>query len=210
MTKQLFLTVSLLLSSGLSLNATNIVLNGDFETTNIGVNLFQPLAAGSLLLTNWTITAPVSTQGIDIISTRTGNLALANTGFQAIDMAGTPGRASIFQDLTTVIGQLYRITFAGSSNGGPITGGVTVLWGASSVSTINTPAIGTWNSYSFDVVASAVTTRLTFQGNIDGTNGSFLDSVQVNDVVVPEPNLGFLAGSALMAVGLLRFRKSSN
>lgn len=202
------MALSLLALSGPSF-AVNIVLNGDFETPDIGLTLFVPLFNGSTFLTDWTVEAPSPGQGIDIISNRTGACpGCANTGEQAIDMAGTPGRGSIFQDLTTTPSTTYDLSFFASSNGGAKINGLSIEWGGVVIDTITTPALNTWLLFSYDnLPATSNTTRLKFIGNLDGFEGSFLDTINVEAVVtaIPEPASIVLLFSGLLT--LLGVRK---
>src|SRR4051794_31535443 len=185
--------------------SANIVLNGDFELTDIGNTLFVPVYVGDSTITNWVVEAPVPGNGVDIVSISTGTLQLANTGFQSIDMAGTPGRASIYQDLSTTVGAFYTLSFFASSNGGPYVNGLTVQWGGSNVATVNTPGFGTFSQFTYQVQATSATTRLEFVGNVDGLQGPLLDTVSVDASAAgaaPEPATLGLAGGAMLLAAL--------
>ena len=79
----------------------NIVQNGDFEVPDIGLSLFLPVFPGETTINDWGVQAPSGSQGVDIVSTRTGMPQFAHNGQQAIDLSGSPGRGAIFQDLPT-------------------------------------------------------------------------------------------------------------
>lgn len=178
----------------------NFVQNGGFEAPNIGNVAFMHVPLGSTFITGWTVEAPTTTQGVDIITTRTGSMGAAHTGEQAIDMAGTPGRGSIFQDVATMPGLQYLLTFWVSSNGGPFNDGMSVEWNGVSQGLVDSPAFGTWEERSIMVTADATVTRLKFVGLIDGNQGVFLDDVCLTEV--PEP-----ASLLLVAGGLLALRR---
>ena len=195
-------SAALLLCATAPLCGANIVLNGGFEDVNIGVTLFVPRSSGSTSITNWTVEAPSLGQGVDQISTRTGCALCAHEGEQAIDMAGTPGRGSIYQDLTTIVGQSYLLSFWVSSNGGPYTGEMSVEFGSSALGAVDSPVFGIWAQRSFLVTAVSTTTRLKFIGNRDGDFGVILDEVSVDEAsgAVPEPaTWGFMLAAGLLA-----------
>lgn len=201
----------LLLCISAPLCSANIVLNGGFEDPNIGVTAFVHHAHGSTGITNWIVEAPSPTLGVDLISTRTGCTGCAHTGEQSIDMAGTPGRGSIYQDLTTIVGQSYLLSFWVSSNVGPFTGGMDVEFGSTSLGSVNSPSFGTWTQISFNVVATSTSTRLKFIGNLDGTRGVFLDDVEVDAAVgaVPEPaTWTFVLAAGVLGAFLRNKRKT--
>jgi hypothetical protein len=198
------LMASLLVSTA-SLASANIVTNGDFESSNIGNTLFVGIFPGSALLTGWTIDAPTPGQGVDIISNRTGCASCSNTNEQAVDMAGSPGRGFIYQDLTTVAGASYTLKFFATSNGGAILNSLTIAWDGGNIDTISTAPQGVWQAFQYTVTASTTTTRLEFFGNIDGFNGAFLDTVSV-DPTAPEPASGLLV--VLSGAALAMFRRN--
>ena len=205
--KVLKLACGVLLLAGLStVSAAELVSNGDLELSNIGPVFFKSVPAGDNSLTNWIVTSPVSGAGIDIVTNRTGQTQFVNTGQQAVDLAGTPGPASITQTLTTVAGANYTLSFSLSSNGTEKTNGVTVLWGGTPVATLSSPALGTWTPFSYLLTATGTSTALTFQGNISGNQGSLLDTISVQDAIsgVPEPATFALVGAALLLVRKLR------
>jgi hypothetical protein len=181
-------------------NAAQLVANGDFEDPNIGVTTFVHVGDGGTIGA-WSVDAPTPSQGVDIISNRTGCTSCANTGEQAVDMAGTPGRGDIFQDLATVAGTTYRLTFFVSSNIGPFSDSLSISWDGAVFDTIDTPAQGVWQQFTYDLLAIDASTELRFIGNRDGLQGAFLDTVSVIDVqtpAVPSP-----AALPLLGVGLL-------
>jgi len=185
------------------LAAADLVVNGDFEAPVIA-NVFLFVPRDDASITGWSVGAPTAGQGVDIISATFGGPTLANTGLQAIDLAGSPGRGTIFQTLATSPGTSYTLAFALSSNGGAITDGVTVRWGGVEVATLGSPSQGTWTSFSYDLPATSGATLLEFVGNVDGVAGTFLDTVSVE--VVPAP--GALVLGLLAAPVALRRRRS--
>lgn len=194
-----------LAASGVGSSAlANIVSNGDFEVPVITAP-FRVVPAGDDFITGWTVTAPAAGQGVDLVNAPAqGNLDYAHTGNQSIDMAGTPGRGTIYQDLATVAGTWYRVEFWLSTNGGFSASSLTLEWDGSPVSTLSSPGLGKWERHEFDLLASSATTRLAFIGNIDGnSSGALLDTVSV--VEIPSPGVLTIAGLA-GATGLRRRR----
>jgi hypothetical protein len=160
--------------------AQNLVVNGDFEQPVIS-GPYDHVPSGSTFITGWQVTAPLSFQGVDVVSTRTGILGWVHTGFQAVDMAGTPGPGSILQDLATGPARTYSLTFFTSSNGGAKDDSLTINWDGDALATISTTAANTWVEHTFTVTASGTTTRLEFIGNLGGVFGALLDTVSVED-----------------------------
>jgi choice-of-anchor C domain-containing protein len=189
------------------LAAANLVVNGDFETPNIGNVLFVTINQGDPTLTGWTVDAPSPGEGIDLISNRTGCAACANTGQQAVDMSGSPGPGFIYQDMATTPGASYLLTFWLSSNGGPFLNGLTVAWNGTNIDTVTSPPQGTWLPFQYNVTATGASTRLEFFSNVPGNSGPFLDTVSVVSTA-PEPAPGVLILLSAAALPLLRRRRT--
>ena len=177
---------------------------------------FVPLSDGSTFIVGWEVDAAPGT-GIDLLSaTNLGNPIWAQDGTHSLDMVGTPGPGSIFQDLTTTPGASYLLSFYVSSNGPAKTNGLTVGWG-NLFGTTSTPALGTWQQIILPVVATGTTTRLRFIGNLvpgqGNLQGSLLDNVSVDPVVanpVPEPATLAIWGLGAAGFGLIYRRRRSN
>lgn len=111
-------------------------------------------------------------------------------------MAGSPGPGTIFQNVSTLPGQTYQLTFFTSSNGGPKPGGLTVRWRGADLATINgSDGSLPWVANTFTVTASSTSTLLEFVGNLvpgeDPRNGVLLDSVELEALcpfVIPVVN----------------------
>ncbi|MCH9038351.1 MAG: DUF642 domain-containing protein, partial [Chloroflexi bacterium] len=114
---------------------------------------------------------------VDIVSETYAPSYVAFDGVQTIDMAGTPGPASLYQDLATNAGEDYVVTFTLSSNGGAKANSVTLEWGGNVIDTLNSPAIGTWETHSYTLTATSQNTRIELIGNLGGNAGALLDLV---------------------------------
>ena len=155
----------------------NVVVNGDFEIPRINF-LYEHIPPGSSRIDGWQVDAPSAGQGVDIINANF-QPGIAKHGLQAIDLAGSPGRGSIYQTFTSVIGTTYIVSFWVSSNGGPFTAGATLAVNGVSVLSIDSPPSGTWQRIETSFVASSGATEIRFIGNRDGNAGVFLDSVAI-------------------------------
>ena len=111
--------------------------------------------------------------------------------------------SAIFQDLPTVAGAPYVLTFAFSARPGVLVNSMGVFWNGSSVTTVNADGTGlggtSWTVYSFTVMASSTTTRLQFSGlGPSDSLGEYIDAVSVEEAA-PEPS------SIMLCLGGLLF-----
>jgi len=183
------------------------IINGSFEQgVAIPAGGFVTLGAGSTAITGWTVGNTPG--GIDY----KGTYWQAADGSRSIDLAGN-GRGSIYQDVTTEIGQRYAVGFylAGNPDGGSnvkvavtsIVGGDAQVDQFTVLSGINTRQNMGWTYHQYNFTAMSTTSRLTFaSANAENSPyGPALDNVSI--AAVPEPAtwglmiLGFgLVGSA--------------
>lgn len=201
--KTIFAILSLM-SFVVSTNAATIVVNGSFEdqaTTGDGL--------GGLL--GWNLV----TTGVGTVTTVSSD-SFFNTapsdGSYMLKFNGNNGVMSINQDLTTVIGQEYLVTFdSGYSRLAVETGGVLVELNNVSLSPapdfVSYSGRNQWHSYSFSFVASSTATNLKFTDNVSTQVGldSFLDKIVVT-ASVPEPSRAVLLGLASLGLILRRRR----
>ena len=137
------LTIVAIATAAIATSANaDIVNNGSFEQPNISgspFSFFLPVYAGETTIVGWSVEAPSAAQGVDIVSTVTGITQLAYSGQQAIDMSGSPGRGSIYQDLFTTAGQSYQLQCATSTNNGPSLNSLSVSWAGTLIDTLSPP-----------------------------------------------------------------------
>ena len=195
--------IALLAAPAMSFAAgPELVTNGSFEAYagTAFISGYAKVSAGAGSLTGWT----VGDTSVDIIK---GNFG-AVSGY-SIDMLGTPGPGSIWQSLTTVIGQTYVLQFDMSSNrGGDNTSQgkeltIAGLGGASAHSFSALTAGVSHQSYAF--TANSTATLLKFSSGPAGYSGSVLDNVSVTAVPEPQTYALMLAGLGLVA-GIARRR----
>jgi hypothetical protein len=181
MIKRKLLAIAMLVLPTLA--SANLVTNGDFE------------AAG----TGWTTTPTVGFANVSVYTTCCGasGTYTAAPGAAFFGWGDTTG-GTLAQNIATVIGQSYVVTFAhGALIGGtPQTllaaaiGSAGGTLGSQAASAIGTYDFGSvLSNYSFTFIADSATTRLLFTdtstrtASVDG----ILDNVTVNAAAVPVP-----------------------
>lgn len=126
---------------------------------------------------------------------------------------GEAANSGIFQDINTIAGQHYELTFAFSPRPGVADNKLRILWDGQLVDTLSANGQGlsntNWQYYSYSLTASDAVSRIEF-GDISkaDTYGTFIDDVclvSLNNV--PEPG-----ALSMMIIGLipLRFRRRSS
>jgi hypothetical protein len=202
------LSLSLLVVAPVALRA-NIVNNPDFETGDLTDWTFvgSPLTPWSVATTAFGITKAQS--GSDFADTQCGGA----------DCITTPNSA-IYQDLTTVAGQTYTLTFwydIGVCNAllptqcGAVE--LKVFWGSTTADDIVTTASsytdpGWVEATVTGLTATSTSTELEFAGEQDSA-WLGLDNITVNASSSPEPSTAALFGIALAAAAALRRRRAA-
>jgi len=175
----------------LSLHASNIVVNGSFELpalSNPSWSLFDSIPGWSL----------ASGPYIEVQNHVAGN---PYDGNQFVELDST-AESAIFQDLPTLTGVQYYLSFAFSPRPGVPVNSMGVSWNGSSVTTVNATGTGlldtSWTVYNFTLTASSTTTRLQFSGlGPSDSLGEYVDAVSVEQT--PEPS------SIMLCLGGLLF-----
>jgi hypothetical protein len=191
----------------------NLVVNGSFEDPVVnspsGWDVFPSIPG-------WTLS-----YGPAIEIQRQYNGWSAAHGSQWVELdadtippTGTNGSIGIYQDIPTIPGAVYQLSFAFSPRPGyhpndePYDG-VRVLWGGNHVATITADgrplSQPNWVYYTYTLVASGTLTRLEFQdaGLYNNTYGAYIDDVRL--YLVPEP--ASLIALATGVVGLVARRR---
>jgi choice-of-anchor C domain-containing protein len=184
----------------------SLIANGSFEAGGAAC------VAGATSLSGWTVSAG----NIDIVSqSPTCVAAPAADGINFLDLTGSfgSGAGAIYQDIATVSGQAYSLTFAFGANSEwqypplyPNDGSIKslnvlldgVIAGTFSQDTTGRAAIDAgWTSELVEFTASSSTTRLAFE-SLNGAGGTvygpFLDNVSVQPVPLPAAAWLLLSG----------------
>ncbi len=175
---------------------TNLVQDGSFEST--ATSSWTTIFTGQ---SAWT----TSDVGLEIRNDGTAGTAQDQTKFAELD---TSVNSWISQDLATVAGQEYKLTFYVEDRPGtdPSTNGLS--FSVSNATGATSAVIGSvsgWTEYAYWFNASTASSTLTFtaQGNSDGY-GSSLDNVAV--MAVPEANSFMMLAAGLGLLGVARRR----
>lgn len=162
--------------------AASMASNGSFEDGTVA-NPFTTLTPGATNITDWEVVAG----SVDYI----GNLWQAAEGDRSIDMTGYSA-GSIRQEVPTVVGAKYQLSFAMSGNpdGGPAeksmdvdTGGVSTNYVYNTATEGTTRADMRWSEESLVFTATAAMTPVTFTSLIAGFYGPALDNVRVEQIL---------------------------
>lgn len=185
------------------------VINGDFEVpltvdASGPPGYFTASNGDNTSITGWTVGGREGDVSVDVVS-QSGFGFPAYSGDQMIDLAGTPGPGSLYQDVVTVPSLAYTLTFAASSNGSSKI--MDVYWDGNLLDTFAAPALGTWDIKTYTVTASGALTQLRFGSDISNTSnaGPMVDAVSLTPV--PEP--ASIAALGLGAIGFIRKRRKA-
>lgn len=191
MRRYLYFSVLFLSLGTLSVRAANIVANNSFELPAISNGTWTLNAS----IPSWSLASGPSIE----VQNHVAGSPFAGNQFVELD---STGESSIFQDLPTIAGAQYLLSFAFSARPGVALNSMAVFWNGSSVTTVTANGVGlsdtSWTVYSFNVAASATTTRLQFSGlgPSDGM-GEYIDAVSV-EAAVPEPSSSMLCFGGLL------------
>lgn len=178
----------------------NLVSNGGFESSTIANNSFKIFYGN---YAGWE-----TSNGIEIRRNVAG-AAYEGNNFAELD---TTANSTIRQNLATVAGATYALSFAYSprTGVGAASNPIDVYWNNQLLQTLTGSGAGAagnvWRLYDYRVTATGNLTTLSFAaaGTSDSYGGS-LDAVSVS--AVPEPGSFALVGAALLAMGAAARRK---
>ncbi len=208
------------LIAGVAHASTNLLVNGGFDAgTNGGFQANNGTTVNATYLPGWTVQ-----------STATTSVALYSTGDAANPLIfgfhvgdTTAGVASIYQDFSTVSGQVYEVSFFAQNGGGWLGGmtGVTtsvfdVVSGTTSGSALGSdtqsfngpPNASATGGFTF--VAAGGTSRIVIRDISVQTFSAdaLVDSVSVS--AIPEPSsFAALAGVVMLGFAGMRRRRAS-
>lgn len=202
-----------LLSFGVSARpaaAFDLVSNGSFEDPSLptpSYNIYDSIPGWQLL--------PGSQSGLEVQNNVAGS---PYSGQQFVELDGN-AVSGIYQDLATVVGQVYKLTFAFSARPGVADNKLNVTWGGVPVAALLANGAGLadtqWQTFSYDLIATSSTTRLSFDnfGEQSDSLGSYLDAVSVEEsaAAVPEPTtiLGALVAGGVIGLRS-KFKRQAN
>jgi VCBS repeat-containing protein len=175
------------MSLSLATDSTQLLVNGSFEADKLGNGQWS-LFNG---ITGW----KTGTQ-IEIQNNVTNK---ASDGAQVVEMDADKGVDTLYQDVQTVAGHAYELTFDTATRGDTKhTDAIEVYWNGVKIGTVD-PQSTAWQSNSFQVIGTGGTDRIEFR-EVGGNNdnyGGLLDNVALKGMgnTVPENFKGVVIGT---------------
>ena len=173
------LLVALMAPAAGAATPTNLVVNGSFEDPPL--NSTQFLITGNI--PGWT----ASVGEIEIQNNFPGAGGAA-AGAQHAEL-GARSPSTIYQDVPTVVGGTYTLSFALRARPGTLLtdNRVGVSAGGAALGDVDATSVTTWAYHSFTIVATTATTRIAFADKGDNPNslGTFIDDVSLTDTTPP-------------------------
>ncbi|TMN32616.1 DUF642 domain-containing protein, partial [Pseudoalteromonas sp. S2755] len=164
------------------LSSENLVSNGSFENHSVLTGTWALLDE----IEGW------STEGAKLeIQKTTINFIDSQSGDSHIELDST-GNYSIYQNIPTVIGKRYKVSFYYSARvvADNSTNRARASFGDTTLTTMNATTLG-WKKYEYSVIATDNVTQIKFQGlGRSDSLGALLDNVVVTEeeeVTPPEP-----------------------
>jgi hypothetical protein len=188
--------------------ATNVVVNGSFETPDTGVFVTDPGAG-------WT------TSNVDFVDNGFFGSGFAYAGSQVVDLVGTGTSGSLSQIFAAASGQLYNFSFRYTGNvrltPSAQTVTATITDGSSSIFSTGSLAApdgagfsSNWQLFSGTFIGTGNPLTVTFAGTGAGNEGAALDDVQISAAPEPSTWLTMILGFGLVGAGLRRRRGMGN
>jgi hypothetical protein len=210
--RNLGLVILVAVTSLCAANADNLVVNGGFENTVVTASqqwdIFDQIVGWQL----------ADGQKIEVQCGVNGWLPAEGKQWIELDsdfdgpggsLSGEPASSAIFQDLETVPGIKYELTFAFSPRPGVADNQLQIIWDGKPIDLIVSDGAAfkntNWQYRSYTLGASSKSTRLEF-GDLSKPDsfGTFLDDVSVTRCI-PEP--ATLCALAIGGIALLRNRR---
>ena len=201
MNKIMLLVSSLFFAASVNAAGVNLITNGSFEDPDVKAGSWEVYDAVS----GWS----TSGAGIEIRDNVAGTAYIGNQFAELDAHGGTDTNSSIFQNVKTILGQSYLLSFAYSPriNKPEDTNGIEVFWNNKSLASVSAKGGRThnWTVYEY-IVTGTGSDVLQFSAiGADDTLGGSLDAVSVS--AVPIPAALFLFAPALLGfLGLRRKR----
>jgi VCBS repeat-containing protein len=175
------------MSLSLATNSAQLLVNGSFEADKLGNGQWS-LFNG---ITGW----KTNTQ-VEIQNNVTNK---ASDGAQVVEMDADNKVDNLYQDVQTVAGHAYELTFDTATRGDTKhTDAIEIYWNGVKIGTVD-PQSTTWQSNSFQVIGTGGSDRLEFR-EVGGNNdnyGGLLDNVALKGMgtTVPENFKGVVIGT---------------
>lgn len=189
--RSILVSAVLILATTIFASAGNLVQNGSFETGNFS---------------GWTLSGDTSNVGVCNVSTCPGNFAPEDGNYAAY-FGPVGDYAHLSQEITTMPGQQYTLSFYLADPSGGTPNYFSVQFGSAQFSVTNFGAAFGWQKFELTTTATSSQTLVAFTFRQDPAYW-FLDNVQVNgggQGTTPEPGTLALFGSG--ALGLAGFAR---